>query len=324
MNAVVMRERGGPEVLRYEQVPIPEPGPDEALIRVLAATVNHTDLFHREGRFFIWKALPHILGMDFAGEIVDDVGEFKGGDRVVATFEALGRARDGAYAEYTTVPIGQLRRIPARLDPIAASTVGLAFTTAWLALKAIEFGTRERLVVHAASSGVGTAAIQIARSRKAWVLAISDPSKHARLLALGADAVVDRDSLDLAGAVLEATDGQGATAVVDMVGRATLEASVRMLANHGRIACVGTMSGDRAEIDVMELIMKAGTIRGSFGIISPEAFEGILEKVADGTYKPPIDLVLPLSRAAEAHERIESKQGFGKIVLVPDGIFQSV
>ena len=126
MQAVVMRTRGGPEVLEYETVATPKPAPGEVLVRVHAATVNHTDLFHRSGRFSIPKELPHILGMDVAGEIAlqgDEAIGLKPGDRVVATFEGLGRERDGAYAEFTTVPAAQLHRIPDDLDSIAAAAI---------------------------------------------------------------------------------------------------------------------------------------------------------------------------------------------------------
>lgn len=324
MNAVVMHQRGGAEVLRYEQVPIPEPGDEDVLLKVMAATVNHTDIFHRSGQFFIQKPLPHILGMDVAGQIAavgSRVTDFQVGDRVVASFEALGRERDGAYAEYTTVPVDQLHRIPDTLDYQAAASIGLAFTTAWVALLDNgKLGDNERLVVHAASSGVGSSAIQIARWKGARIIAVSDPSKADRLKDLGADEVLDRRDTDLVGKIMASTQGRGATMVLDLVGKSTLQASIGMLARHGRILCVGTLSGDCAEIDVMDLIMKSGTIQGSFDIIHPEDFDTILRLFAEGTFRPVIDSVMPLSKAREAHERIEDSKGFGKIVLVPDAI----
>lgn len=322
MRAVVLHERGGPEVLRYETVPRPAPGPGEVLLRVRAATVNHTDIFHRSGRFFIQKPLPHVLGMDVAGEIAElgpGVSGWEAGDRVVATFEALGRERDGAHAEYTTLPAAQLHRIPEGLDFVAAASVGLAFTTAWIALlETGGLGEGERVVVHAASSGVGTAALQIARWKRARVLAVSERSKAERLLGLGADAVLARSAGDLARQVREMTGGAGATLVLELVGRDTLQASIDMLARDGRIVCAGTLSGDVAEINVMDLLMKRGTIRGSFGVLRGEDFDRILALFADGTFRPIVDSVLPLREARAAHERIEARQAFGKIVLVPE------
>ncbi len=324
MQAIIMEQRGGPAVLELRSVPRPAAQPGEVLVRVHAATVNHTDLFHRSGQFFIQKALPHILGMDVAGEISALGAEVSGwqvGDRVVATFEALGRERDGAYAEYTTLPAAQLHRMPAGLSYVAAASVGLAFTTAWTMLMTNgQLGANERVVIHAASSGVGTAALQIALWRGAQVIAISEPSKAARLQALGATLVIDRRAPDLAAAVHAATAGQGATLVVELVGRTTLQASVGMLARDGRIVCGGTLSGDLAEINIMDLIMKNATVRGSFAVIAPADFDQILSLFAAGTFEPVIDQVMPLSAARAAHERIEAQAAFGKLVLVPDAL----
>jgi NADPH:quinone reductase-like Zn-dependent oxidoreductase len=292
------------------------------LIRVKAATVNHTDIFHRTGQFFIQKPLPHILGMDVAGEIVQAGpgadGSWQPGDRVVATFEALGRERDGAYAEYTTLPVQHLHRIPEGLGYEAAASIGLAFTTAWIALfRTDALGENERVVVHAAASGVGTAALQIARWKGAQVIALAEKSKAEGLRTLGADAVIDRADPDVAAKVMEATGGRGATFVLDLVGRTTLQSSIAMLADRGRIVCVGTLSGDRAEIDVMDLIMKRGTIKGSYAPVPSEDYETILQLFARGVFRPVIDSVLPLAEARQAHERIEARQTFGKVVLVP-------
>ncbi len=322
MRAVVMHERGGPDVLRYEEIPTPQPGAGDVLVAVRAATVNHTDIFHRTGQFFIQKELPHVLGMDVAGVVAElgpGVSGWAVGDRVVATFEALGRERNGAYAEWTTVPADELRRIPDGLDFVAAASVGLAFTTAWIALvDTAPLAPGERVVVQAAASGVGTAALQIARWRGARTLAIADPAKAERLAALGADDVVGRGAGSVA-AVLEATGGAGATLVLELVGRDTLQASVDMLARGGRIVCVGTLSGDVAQVNVMDLIMKRATLVGSFGVIRREDFEQILRLFAAGTFRPVVDAVMPLGEARKAHERIEARQVFGKIVLVPEG-----
>jgi NADPH:quinone reductase-like Zn-dependent oxidoreductase len=322
MKAIVMHERGGAEVLHYETFPTPKPVANEVLVKVHAATVNHTDIFHRSGRFFIQKSLPHILGMDVAGEIVElgaGVTDWQIGDRIVATFEALGRERNGAYAEYTTLPIKQLHHIPDQLSYVGAASIGLAFTTAWIALfynGAIAQG--ERIVIHAASSGVGTSAIQIARWQNAQAIAISDQNKAERLYQLGADYVLDRHSPDLVEQVIKITEGQGASLVLDLVGRTTLDSSISMLSKKGRIVCAGTLSGDVAEINVMDLLMKNASIHGSFALIQPQDFDQILQHFAQGIFQPVIDCVLPLQEASAAHERIEAKQVFGKIILVPE------
>jgi NADPH:quinone reductase-like Zn-dependent oxidoreductase len=316
-----MYERGGSEVLRYETVDKPHPLAEEVLVRVHATTVNHTDIFHRTGRFFIQKPLPHILGKDLAGEILAIGSEVSGwhlGDRVVATFEALGRARDGTYAEFTTMPAHQLHRMPDQLDFITAASAGLAFCTAWSALfYSGGLGQGERVVIHAASSGVGTAAVQIARWQNAQVIAISQLNKLERLEQIGAQKVIDRSAPDVVEQVREATNGAGATLVLDLVGRATLQASIDMLAPGGRVVIVGTLSGDHVEIDAMDLIMKNATICGSFQVIRSEDFDTILQLLADGTFQSVVGCVLPLQKAQLAHELVEAQKTFGKVVLVP-------
>jgi NADPH:quinone reductase-like Zn-dependent oxidoreductase len=324
MMAVVMHEPGGANVLCYEAMPMPIASENEVLLKVHAATVNHTDIFHRTGQFFIQKEFPHILGMDVAGEIValgKGVKDWKTGDRVVATFEALGRERNGAYAEYTTIPVTELHRIPDSLNYQAAASIGLAFTTAWIALMYnAKIRKREKMVIHAASSGVGTAALQIARWKEAQVIAIAGADKTKRLRELGANYVFDRNSEDLVALVHTATDEEGASLILDLVGQDSLQASIAMLAYKGRIICAGTLSGDIAAIDIMQLLMSNGSIIGSFDTLKAGDFDSILEHFAKGTFQPVIDSVMPLSEAANAQRRIESKQAFGKIILVPDAL----
>lgn len=321
MQAVVMHEPGGPEVLQYETVPTPYPGPGEVLLRVHATTVNHADLHHRSGRFVIEKPLPHILGLDVSGEIAmlgQGVEGWSVGDRVVATFEALGRERDGSYAEFTTVPASRLYRIPDDLDSVAAAAIGLAFTTAWIAM--VDNGgltNRDRVLVNAASSGVGTSALQIARWKGARTVALTDARKARRLQNLGADQVIDRRSPDLLEQVLEATGGKGPTLILDQVSGPTLQQTIRMLAPGGRVVCVGTLGGDRAEIDVMDLIGKNASVRGASGTIRREDMDTILRLFANGTFQPVIDSIWALRSAPYAHDLIESQEAFGKVVLIP-------
>ncbi|MDB5096955.1 MAG: NADPH:quinone reductase [Cyanobacteria bacterium RYN_339] len=328
-----MHERGGPEVLRYQDVPDPTPVAGEVLVRVRAATVNHTDLFHRSGRFFIQKELPHVLGMDLAGEIAalgPDVTGWAVGDRVVATFEDLGRKRDGAYAELATVPVSELRRIPNGLDFNTAASVGLAFTTAWVALRqrarigACVDGLRgERVVVTAAASGVGTAAVQIAAWLDARVVALvgDDESDLGRrkaelLKGLGADAVLRADDPELVAKAHAALGGE-ATLVVEHVAGASLQRSLDVLGPYGRIVCIGTLGGDVGPVNVMDMIMKNATVLGSFGAVPPGDFERILGLFAMGVFEPVIDRVMPLAQAREAHELVEARQTVGKVLLVP-------
>lgn len=322
MHAVVMHERGGPDVLKYETVPTPNALGDDVLVRVEAATVNHTDLFHRTGQFHIQKSLPHILGMDVAGTVAS-VGpkakNFRIGERVVATFEALGRERDGAYAEYAVVPEGQLHRVPDKLlDMKAAACIGLAFTTAWIALvDEGQIGPGHRVLIHAASSGVGTAAIQIARWRGAHVIAVASARKADRLQKLGAHLVLPPDYERLPRHVRDATRDKGVTHVLELVGHDSFASSLACLASGGRILCVGTLSGDVSPLNIMDLMMCRGTVKGVYGTLQPGSYEQILDLFAAGTLSPVIDRVLPLRKAAEAHALVERRETFGKVVLDP-------
>jgi NADPH2:quinone reductase len=321
MHAVVMHDRGAAEVLRYETVPTPRAHGDEVLLRVEGATVNHTDIFHRTGQFFIQKPLPHILGMDVAGT-VSAVGarvkHFHGGERVVATFEGLGRERDGGYAQYTVVPESELHVIPNGLDVHAAASIGLAFTTAWLALvETARLSNGDRLLVQGAASGVGTSAIQIARHAGAQVIAVAKPEKADRLTTLGAHLVLPMDTAHLPRMVKDATEGRGVTHVLDLVGRDTLATSISCLAEGGTVLCAGALSGDLARINVMELMLCRGHLQGIYGKLSPGSFETILDRFAQGVYQPVIDRVMPLRDAQEAHRLVENREVLGKIVLDP-------
>lgn len=324
MRAVAIEKNGKPKVLKYVEFRTPVPAGDEVLIKVHAASVNRTDLFHREGRFIIRKPMPHILGMDVAGEIVEVGEKVKGwsvGDRVMATFEALGRERDGAYAEYTTLPASELHKLPDELDYPTAASIGLAFTTAWTALISNgKIKKADRVVIHAASSGVGTAAVQIARWKGAQVIAITSGDKASQLRELGADVVLDRRGMDLVRQVKVATDEQGASLVLDLVGKDTLQASIDMLEYKGRIVIAGTLSGDEVKVDAMDILMKNASVIGSFDTVSDKDFDTILGHFARRTFKPVIDSVMPLSQAREAHEKLEKQSTFGKIVLVPNSI----
>ncbi len=216
------------------------------------------------------------------------------------------------------MPVRELHRIPAGVSYATAASIGLAFTTAWIALCSNTVLTaRDRVVVHAASSGVGTSALQIARWKRARVVAVSGSGKEVQLRALGAQTVVDRNASDIVGQVKAGFSGQGATCVLELVGRATLQQSLEMLDPRGRIIVVGTLSGDVAEINAMDLIMKNASIVGSFGVIRRTDFDRILALFADGTFRPVIDAVMPLQEARAAHKRVESGAAFGKIVLEP-------
>ncbi len=318
-----MHAAGGPEVLRFEKVKTPKPGPHDVLLKVHAATVNHTDIFHRTGQFEIRKDLPHVLGMDIAGEIAvvgDAVENWRVGEKVVCAFEELGSSINGGYAEFAVVPAAELHRIPKGLDYVTAASTGLAFTTAWAALfYAGQLKDTDRVLIHAASSGVGLAALQIASWVGAEVYAVTTPNKTESLRERGADFVLDRTSPDLVHTIQDVTNGKGIDLVIDLVAGASLQLSVEVLGERGRVVCVGALGGEEARFNVMDLILKNATIQGIYEKIKPEDYETILRLFGDCTFKSQVDSVLPLSEARRAHERIEAKMVTGKIVLVPKG-----
>ena len=333
MSAVAIAGIGSSDQLRLQPLDRPVPGPGEILLRVHAAAVARTDVLLREGELPGGGAFPRILGGEAAGvitEVGEGAGGFEPGQRVLVFSDRVGRDRPGTYAEFVVVPAGDVHVIPDGLGFVSAAALGRPFATAWVALleaaalgATAEFGTRERLVVSAASSGVGTAAIQIARWKGATVVAISSGTKATRLMTLGAQRVVSRSAEDLVERVVTAFGGHRATLILDLVGRDTLRSSVAMLEPRGRIVCVGTISGELAEIDAAALIQKRATIRGGRGRIEPDDLQRILTLVGEGTFFPVIDSILPLSAARAAHQRVESRRSFGKVLLIPDALYHS-
>ncbi len=325
-----MHRTGGPKVLRPQRVDRPVPGPGEVLLEVRAVSVSHTDLLIREGTVPAGP-LPHIPGGEAAGLVRDTRSDrFSVGDHVLASSDRLGRDRSGTYADFLTASAGDLYPMPAGVSFVAAAAVGRPFSSAWRALlvdgglgASRFFGARERVLISAASSGVGSAAVQIARWRGATVVAISSGNKATRLMSLGAHRVISRSAPDLGDRVVTAFGGSRASLILDLVGKDTLRESVAMLEPHGRIVCVGTLSGKLAELDAQALISKEVTIVGSAGAIEAEVMTEILRLVAEGTFHPVIDSILPLSAAASAHQRLGDMATFGRIVLVPDQVYES-
>jgi NADPH:quinone reductase-like Zn-dependent oxidoreductase len=341
MKAVVIRAHGGLEQLRLEERPLPGPGPGQVRVRVAAAGVNHLDTWVRRGVPGHTFPLPLVPGCDGAG-VIDAVGPGvavrKAGERVVlapgftrapdaetargrdqlsATYGIFGETTDGTCAEAVVVPEGNALPLPATLDFVTAAAFPLVYLTAWNMLvrrAALEPG--ETVLIHAAGSGVSTAAIQIARLLGArLVLATtSSPAKAERARGLGADTVFDYTQPDWSRDVKRATGGRGVDVVVDHVGRATFEGSLRSLMKGGRYVTCGATSGPTAEIPLNLVFFKSlsvlGSTMGSLGDV-----HRLLELVAAGRLKPLVDAVLPLDQVGEAHRRIEAREVFGKLVL---------
>jgi NADPH:quinone reductase-like Zn-dependent oxidoreductase len=319
VKAIRIHEDGGPEVLRYEDAPDPEPGPGDVLIQLRAASLNHIDLWVRSGRPSVPK--PRILGADGAGydesgrRVVINPG-FDRGDRVIV----IGEHMDGTHAEQIAVPSSNVYPIPDGLSFEEAAAFPLVFETVYrMLVTRARLQEEEWVLAWGIGSGIGSATLVLAKALGGRVIATSSSDeKLERARELGADAVVNHQSDDVLEAVKEATGGPGADIVVEHVGEATWQTSLRAVRSHGRIAVCGATTGPNPKAALHRIWWKQLTILGST-MGTKQDFEGAYEIVASGRARPVIDSVVPLAEARAAHERIESGKQFGKIVLrIPD------
>jgi NADPH:quinone reductase-like Zn-dependent oxidoreductase len=338
-----MHQRGGPEVLSYEEFPTPELGPGEALVRVRACGLNHLDVFTRRGEQGRRVKLPHILGIETAGEVAalaGDVTNLQVGDRVVsgpgiwcgqcefcqageenmcAERLIVGVDVHGGYAEYIKLPAYALAPLPEGISFEQGAVTLIAFGTAWhMLVDRARLESGETLLVLAAGSGIGMAAVQLGKYLGTRVIATaSTDHKLARARDLGADETINYvQQPRFARAVRKLTDGRGVDVVFEHVGTTTWRDSVTALAIGGRLVTCGSTTGRWGETDLWSLFAKQATILGSFSSTQSN-FRTVLELVSQGELAPVLDSVLPLSEAAEAHHRLENRQVFGKIVLQP-------
>lgn len=342
MKAVVIRQHGGPEVLQIEDIPDPVPGPGEVVVRVRAVALNHLDLWIRRGLPGAPFHLPATTGADASGEIhalgpgVDGpaIGTpvmvlpgiscgvcaecLSGRDALCASYGILGETCDGALAELVKVPRANVVEKPASLTHEAAAAMSLTFLTAWHMLVArAELRGGETVLVQSAGSGVGVAAIQIARFLGARVLATAgSEDKRQAALELGAEAVFDSRSSDWAKAVKSATGGRGVDVVFEHVGGETFELSMRALARGGRLVTCGATTGIDAKINLRHVFFKSQSILGSTMGHKGE-YHQLVKLMAQGIFRPVIDRVLPLSEVRAAQEALEGRSVFGKVVLIP-------
>ena len=340
MQAVRFHRHGGSEVLQYESAPDPVLRPGWVIVKVAACALNHLDLWQRRGLDRVRIPFPHISGADVAGTIVEigaGVTGWAAGDRVMlqpglscgecepclagrdnfcASYDVLGYQSSGGYAELTSVPAANLIRLPASIDFVTAAAFPLSFLTAWhMLLTRVGLSERDTVLVVAAGSGVGQASIQIAKAHRAVVITTAGSAdKRDRARALGADHALDHHADDVVARVRELTRGRGVDLVIEHVGTATWDRSVRCLARGGRLVTCGATTGHDAKLDLRHLFARQLTIMGSYMGGKPELLEAA-KLFFSGALRPVIDRTFPLSEVAQAQQRLEASAQFGKIVL---------
>ena len=342
MKAAVFHKHGGPEVLRHEEVLVPPVNAGEVRIRVKACALNHLDLWIRQGIPAFSVSLPHIGGCDVAGIVercASDVTGISPGDRVFLspglscwrcefclsgrdnlclTYRILGAQVDGGLAEFVSAPALNVIPIPGQLTFEQAAAFPLTAVTSWHMLFGLaRLQPAEDILVLGAGSGVGSMAIQMARAAGARVITtVGSDDKMERAKALGAAEVLNHAREDIAERVKNLTGGRGVDVVFEHVGPATWEHSLRSLAKGGRLVTCGATTGPSVSVDLRFLYMRQTTIIGSFMGTRAELLDAA-KWVGEKGIQPVIDSVLPLKEARAAHERMNDRKLFGKIVLSP-------
>ncbi len=342
MRAVAIREHGGPEVVRLEDLPDPRPGPGEVVVGVKAAALNHLDIWVRKGWQGLKLSFPHVLGSDMAG-VVEAVGPgveaprigdavvvnpslgcgrcercLSGRENLCRRYAILGEHVSGGMAERLAVSARNVLPKPARLSFEEAAAVPLTFMTAWHALVQ-RAGVRpgETVLVHAAGSGVGVAAVQIAKLLGARVIATAGSDvKLEKARALGADEVVNYETQDFVQEAKRLTDRRGVDVVFEHVGKRTWEGSILAVGIGGRIVTVGATTGFDPPTDLRHVFFRQLSILGSTMGTAGDLLE-VLRFVGEGRLRPVVDRVLPLAEARAAQGLLADRAQFGKIVLVP-------
>jgi NADPH2:quinone reductase len=323
MTTVAIRAPGGPDVLAPEQRPVPQPSAGEVLVKVVAAGVNRPDVMQRQGNYPPPKGATDIPGLEIAGEVValgSGVGRWKIGDAVMAL--VIG----GGYAEYCPAHESHCLPVPAGLSMNEAAAVPETFFTVWHNIfQRGGLKTGETLLVHGGSSGIGTAAIQLARERGARVfVTVGSEEKCEACRKLGADLAINYKTQDFVAATKAASDGKGADVILDIVGGDYIERNYEAAAVEGRVVQVGFQGSTKATVDFRRIMLKrlihTGSVLRSRPLADKAAIargveEHVLPLMAAGRVRPVMDSTFPLARAAAAHRRLEASAHIGKIVL---------
>ena len=342
MQAVAFHEHGGSEKLIHGEYPTPEPGDHEVLIQVRACALNHLDIWIRNGIPAYPISLPHIPGTDIAGTVIQTGRQVRGvqpRDRVVvypvlhcrrcshclagrenlcASIRMIGVATHGGYAQFTRVPQENVIPLPDSVDFTTGAAFCLTYLTAWhmlVSLAQIQPGMN--LLVLGASSGVGSAAVQIAKLSGARVIAtVGGSEKISKAQAIGADEVINHREEDLVHRARDLTGGQGVDVVFEHIGRDTWARSIACLSRNGLLVTCGATSGPDVELDLRVLFTREIRIMGSY-VGTRHELQTLLPLLEQGRLKPEIHSEVPLREARAAQQVMENRQHFGKIVLIP-------
>jgi len=343
MKAVQFSDHGGTDVIDYGDFPDPEIGSDEVLVDVKAGALNHLDIWTRRGLPGIDLEMPHIPGSDGAGvvtEVGEDVTRFEEGDRVAllsgvycgecefcrrgeyplcASYHIIGEHTRGVHSEFAAIPAENLTSVPEHVDWETAAAAPLVFQTAWrMLLTRGDLGAGETVLVLGSSGGVGHAAVQVAKHAGAEVIATAgNEEKLSYAEEIGADHTIDYTENDFAAEIRELTGKRGVDMVVDHVGADTWSDSLKSLAKGGRVVTCGATTGGQPETNINRIFWNQLSVIGST-MATPGEAEDALELVWDGTFEPRIRETLPMSETVRAHEMLENREGFGKVVVIPD------
>ncbi|MFI5415731.1 MAG: zinc-binding dehydrogenase [Nitrososphaerales archaeon] len=328
MNAIVIRKHGGPEVLSYEQIPDPVPEKGDVRVKVNYCAVNHLDIWVRNGIAGKKVSFPHILGCDISGTLLEGFAGFKKGDKVIVypAFDGkvprvsfgiiggFGKYR-GGYSELISVPKKNIIKKPDWFSDQEAAAINVSYLTSWNMLEKSRCKKGDTVLIWGANSGVGSAAILLAKAKGLKVITIaSDKNKIKFAKKLGADFVIDRSTQDVISQVLKITNQGGVDAVIDHVGAKTWPVSLEVLKVKGRMIACGTTTGGEAIVKIRAFYSKEAQIIGAYlgsksQLISLHKFMK-LKKI-----KPAIDGIFELKDAKIAHQKMEQSNQFGKILL---------
>jgi NADPH:quinone reductase len=320
VKAIQVHKFGGPEELRLEEIPTPKPAAGQVLVRIHAAGVNPYDTYTRAGTYSVKPALPYTPGSDAAG-VVEAIGEgikkVKVGDRVYTA-----RTLTGAYAEYALALEDQVYRLPRKISYAQGAAVFVPYATAYHALyHSARAHASETVLVHGASGGVGTAAVQLARALGLTVFGTASSAKGLELVTReGAHQVFDHSKLGYTEQLMQASGGRGVDIIIEMAAHINLAADIKMLAANGRVIIIG----NRGEITInpRELMSRRASVRGfTLWALTPaenaDAHAAMEAGMENGTLRPVVGKEIPLAEAARAHKEITEPGAHGKIVLIP-------